>query len=103
SLTQAQAGAQAYTDLSNTKAAEEACSTHQNRSQRSVQMGRVIYAHQARMMLKSRWKRQSGRELEMVKREAIRDRKKKWRPIFKQLKDCIRERNRNARRRVLCG
>lgn len=90
SLTQAQSGAHAYQELANTQAAEQARATRQNRTRRSVQKGGVIYAHQARAIVRKKEEDSAQKkvaraewELEQAKKEAIRDRKKRWKPYFK--------------------
>jgi len=81
SLAQAQAGAQAYTDLSNTKAAEQARTLRQDRTRRSVQKGGVIYTHQARAIVKTREEDDAQKRIELAERE-----------VEKLKKDVIRER-----------
>ena len=110
SLAQAQAGAQAYTELNNTNTAENARRTRQNRSRRSVQKGGVIYAHQARAIVKKKedadtQKRVEAaeREIERLRKAVIRERKKKRKPIFQELRSCIRQRRRNMYRGVRIG
>ena len=100
SLAQAHAGAQAYKDLENTHAAENACAIRQNRSRRSVQKGGVIYAHQARAMVHKRAAdaakktvEQAERELERVRKAAIQDRKRKWKSVLQELKRFVKRQN----------
>jgi len=75
SLAQAQAGAQAYTELNNTNTTENARRTRQNCSRRSVQKGGVIYAHQARAIVKKKKDADTQKRVEAAEREIERLRK----------------------------
>ena len=94
SLTQADMGAQACQDLQNTQGAELARATRQNRSRRSLQNGGVLYVHEARGIVSKKIEvgalqkvEDAAKELERLIKVANQDKKKRWKPIFRQLRD----------------
>ena len=100
SLAQAEVGAVVQEELLKTKAAELAHTNRQNRTRRSVQKGGILYADGARSMMRRRQEddaeakiRRAQFELEHAQKTAHRDRNKKWKPVFQELKRKIRERN----------
>ena len=93
SLAQAQMGVHASQQLEDTEVAQQARANRQRRSRRQVQKGGVIYAHEARAVVRKKEEdsvqqklEKAGRELERAKKVAIRERKKIWKPIFHDLK-----------------
>jgi len=93
SIVQAQTGTMAQEELASTRAAELARANRQSRSRRAVQKGGVIYVHQARAIVSKKQELDTRkkvekveRELEQLKKQTLRERKKIWKPIFQELK-----------------
>ena len=100
SLAQAHLAAQVQEDLEHTQAAELARANRQKRSRRSVQKGGVMYAGQARAIARKREEedsqkklQQAQRQLERVQKAVITERKKRWKPVFQDLRKHVRKRN----------
>jgi len=100
SLAQVEFGAIARDELSNTKVAEVARANRQNRSRRSLFKGGSVYAEGARTMARKRQDddaeakvRRAQNDLEHAQKLARRERNKKWKPVFQELKRKVRERN----------
>jgi len=91
SLAQVEFGAIARNELSNTKAAEAARANRQNRSRRSEgarTMARKRQDDDAEAKI-----RRAQNDLEHAQKLARRERNKKWKPAFQELKRKIGERN----------
>ena len=93
SLAQAHAGNQAYKDLENPRSAEQARSVRQNRSRRSTQHGGAVYAHETKAAIRKKAElgaeekvEQAEREVERLKKVALRDRKKKWKLTLQRIR-----------------
>jgi len=98
SLVQAQSGAQAFAELTNTKAAEVARAARRARSRRSIQKGGVMYAHEARKMVRQKEQEslekqvaQAQRSLEAVSRIAENKVKKQWKDIAKDMRKAVKD------------
>ena len=102
-------GVHASQQLEDTEVAQQARANRQRRSRRQVQKGGVIYAHEARAVVRQKEEdsvqqklEKAGRELERAKKVAIRERKKIWKPIFHELKHSrlkLRDRSPSIRQR----
>jgi len=104
SLAIAQSGALALQDLENTKAAELARAARQKRSRRPLQKGGVLYAYEAREMVKQKEQDSVEKELEKAQRalenaQKTADRKvqKEWKEISKQMRKEVKDRNKKRK------
>jgi len=108
SLALAQSGAQALSDLENTKAAQLARAVRQNRSRRSIQKGGVLYAHEARAMVLQKEKDSQDKILEKAQRMLDSARKaeenkikKQWREISKDMRKAVKEKGKKHKHQTL--
>ena len=100
SLLQAQSGAQAFSDLQDMRSAEVARAARKARSRRSIQKGGVLYAHQARSMVRQKEVEslekqvaKAQRSLDVISQKAENRVKKHWKDISKQMRKAVRDRN----------
>ena len=110
SLAFAQSGALALQHLEDTKAAELARPARQKRNRRSLQKGGVLYAYEAREMVKQKEKDTVEKELEKAQRafdhaQNTVEKKvtKQWKEISKQMRKAVRDRTRKRRFRGILG
>ena len=106
SLAQGHLAAQLGTDLDHAEAAQLVRSNRQKRSRRVVQKGGVLYANEARSMIQKREEndlakkmRQAELQLERLRKTQAAERKRTWKPIFKDFKTAVKVRNRRLKPR----
>ena len=110
SLSFAQSGALALQHLEDTKAAEPARAARQKRNRQTLQKGGVLYAYEAREMVKQKEKDTVEKELQKAQRafdhaQNTVEKKvtKQWKEIPKQMRKAVRDRTRKRRLRWILG